>query len=179
MLELTSGKQTISGQLLRVYNQSSSSAARMSGRKCPRAVTTDETPFTYVPPAKRGVNKRTADKWLAEYDKELNKSVWLRYELADRHHVVALKCEVCVQFRTRLESMRNYHSAFIDGTTNVRTSTFKEHARTDMHTRAMSLFKKQQSSTVLEYAPIARALTNLPMDERSKQVQKASSRFHT
>ena len=41
-----------------------------------------------------------------------------------------------------------------------------------MHTRAMSLFKKQQSSSVLEYAPIARALTNLPMDERSKQGTK-------
>ena len=68
--------------------------------------------------------------------------------------------------------MRNYRSAFIDGTTNVRTSTFKDHATTDMHTRAMSLFKKQQSSSMLEYAPIARALTNLPMDERSKQRTK-------
>ena len=53
--------------------------------------------------------------------------------------------------------MRNYHSAFINGTTDVRTSTFKEHARTDMHTRAMSLLKKQQSS----------------------REQNASSRFHT
>ena len=36
----------------------------------------------------------------------------------------------------------------------------------------MSLFKKQQSSSVLEYAPIARALTNLPMNEQSKQRTK-------
>ena len=36
----------------------------------------------------------------------------------------------------------------------------------------MSLFKMQQSSSVLEYAPIARTLTNLPMDERSKQRMK-------
>ena len=68
--------------------------------------------------------------------------------------------------------MRNYRSAFIDGTSNIHTSTFKEHATTDMHARAMSLFKKQQSSSVLEYAPIARALINLPMDERSKQRTK-------
>ena len=132
----------------------------------------DKTPSSSVPLAKRGVNKRTADKWLAEYDKELNTSVWLKYELADRDNVVALKCAVCTQFKTRFESMRNHHSAFIDGTTNVHTSTFKEHATSDMHTRAMSLFKKQQSSSVLEYAPIARALTNLPMDERSKQRTK-------
>ena len=144
----------------------------MSGRKRPRAVSVDKTPSSSVPLVKRGVNKCTADKWLAEYDKELNTSVWLKYELADRDHVVAQKCAVCTQFKTRLESMRNYRSAFIHGTTNVRTSTFKEHATTDMHTRAMSLFKKQQSSSVLEYAPIARALTNLPMDERSKQRTK-------
>ena len=93
----------------------------MSGRKRPRAVSVDKTPL-----AKRGVNKRTADKWLAEYDKELKTSVWLKYELADRDHVVALKCAVCTQFKTRLESMRNYRSAFIDDTTNIRTSTFKE-----------------------------------------------------
>ena len=139
----------------------------MSGRKRPHAV--DESSSASATPAKRGVNKRTADKWLAEYDKTLNTSIWLKYELADRDHVVALKCSVCTQFREKLESMRNYRTAFIEGTTNVRTSTFKEHATTDMHTRAMSLFKKQQSSSVLEYAPIARALTNLPMDERSMQ----------
>lgn len=124
------------------------------------------------PPAKREVSRRTADKWLAEYDRDLNTSVWLRYELANRDRVVALKCAVCAQFKTKLESMRNYRPAFIDGTTNVRTSTFKEHARTDMHNRAMCLFKKAQSSSVLDYAPIARALTNLPMDERSKQRTK-------
>ena len=46
---------------------------------------------------------------------------------------------VCTQFRTKLELMRNYRSAFIDGMSNVRTSTFKEHATTDMHTRASTL----------------------------------------
>ena len=40
--------------------------------------------------------------------------------------------------------MRNFRPAFIDGTTNVRTTTFKEHAATDMHARAMVLFKKQR-----------------------------------
>ena len=76
----------------------------MSRQKLPPSV--DTTPSTSVPPSKRGVNKRTANKWLAEYDKELNTLVWLRYELGDRDHV-------------------------------------------------------------LEYAPIARALINLLMDERS------------
>ena len=140
----------------------------MSGRKQPRG----QLGSAGCPPAKREVSRCTADKWLAEYDRDLNTSVWLRYEPADRDCVVALKCAVCVQFKTKLECMRSYCPAFIDGMTNVRTSTFKEHARTDMHNRAMCLFKKAQSNSVLDYPPIARALTNLPMDERSKQRTK-------
>ena len=37
-----------------------------------------------------------------------------------------------------------------------------------MHTRAMALFKEQQCTSVLDYTPIAKAITNLSMDERSK-----------
>ena len=51
-----------------------------------------------------------------------------------------LKCAVCTQFKEKLESMRNFRPAFIEGTSNVRTSTFKEHATNDMHCRAMLLF---------------------------------------
>ena len=46
---------------------------------------------------KRGVSKKTAEKWVVENDKELNMSVWLKFEVADRDHVVALKCAVCSQ----------------------------------------------------------------------------------
>ena len=63
--------------------------------------------------------------------------------------------------------MRNYRASFIDGTSNVKTSSFKEHTSTDMHVRAMHLFKKQQSTNVFEYAPIARALTQHAMDKLS------------
>ena len=61
--------------------------------------------------------------------------------------------------------MCNFHPAFIKGTTNVRTSTFKKHVATSMHERAMGLFKKQQSSSVCEYALIAAALLQPSMDK--------------
>ena len=104
-------------------------------------------------PKRRGVSKKTAEKWVVENDKELNMSVWLKLDVADCDHVVTLKCAVCSQFQAKLEGMRNYRSLFIDGSTNFRTFTFKEHAVTDMHLRAMSLYKKQQSSFVYDYAP--------------------------
>ncbi len=96
------------------------------------------------PPAqKRGsVHIKTAQKWVAENDKALGTSVWLRFEKGDRDHVAVLKCAVCAQFEERLVSMCNYRPVFIHGTTNVRTSTFKEHAATEMHARAMALFRK-------------------------------------
>ena len=99
---------------------------------------------------KRTVSKWTAEKWVKEFDKDLNT------ETADHDHVVSLSCALCTQFQDKLVGMRNYRTSFIDGTSNVRTSSFKEHATTDMHVRAMHLFRKQQSTSVFQYAPIAK-----------------------
>ena len=104
----------------------------------------------------------------------LNTSVWFKYELADCDHVVTFKCAVCSQFKVKLESMRNYHSAFIGSTSNVHTSTFKEHAITDIHVRAMALFKKQQSSSVFQYAPIGR-LSPICQWKRGQRLERSAS----
>ena len=84
--------------------------------------------------------------------------MWLKFNMADRDHVASLRCAVCTQIKDKLVSMRNFRPAFIEGTTNVQTAMFKEHAATSMHKRAMGLFKKQQSSSICEYAPIAGSL---------------------
>ena len=64
---------------------------------------------------------------------------------------------------------------------NRRTSSFKEHASTDMHVRAMHLFKKQQSTNVLEYVSIARALTQLSLSKKLSlnQVYQVSRHNYT
>ena len=79
-----------------------------------------------------------------------------------------LKYAVCQQFKECLTSMRNYNPTFIKGTANTRTSAFKEHACTEMHKRAMTLYKKQQPSNICEYAPMAKALLTLSMDELTR-----------
>ena len=109
---------------------------------------------------------------MVENNRALNTSVWLKFDMADRDHVSSLKCLVCSQFKDKLVSMRNFCPAFIDGTTNVRTTTFKEHAATDMHARAMVLFKKQHASSVCENAPIAAALLQLSMDDATRERTK-------
>ena len=134
----------------------------MSGQAC----RLQESSSSEGPPAKkRAVSRRTAEKWVAEYNRTLNTTMWLKFNMADQDHMASLWCAICTQFKDKLVSMRNFHPAFIKGTTNVRTSTFKEHAATSMHERAMGLFKKQQSSSVCEYAPIAAALLQPSMDK--------------
>ncbi len=98
------------------------------------------------------------DKWKTENDKDLDSARWVTYEMADRDHVSSLSCFVCIEFKHRLQGMRNYNPAFIDGTKNLRASSFKDHAASAMHSKAMLLLKKKQSGDVREYAPIAKAL---------------------
>ena len=129
------------------------------------------------PPPKRGVMARTVDKWIVENDKALNTATWLKYDKADREYVATLKCSVCIEFQDKLRGMRNYKPAFIGGSTNLRTSNFKDHAATNMNARAMLLLKKQNSSDVTEYAPIAKALHTLDADAKSKIKRKFEIAF--
>ena len=123
-------------------------------------------------PKKRAVQTKTVEERISQHDKLLNTSVWLKFDTADRHHVAMLRCSICSQFKTQLESMRNFRPAFIDGTTNVRISTVKDHAGTDMHARAMILYKKQRSTNVCDYAPIAKSLSQVSMDATARERTK-------
>ena len=121
---------------------------------------------------RRAVQKKTVQEWISQYDKQFNTAVWLKFDTVDRTHVSTLRCSVCSQFQKQLESLRNFRPAFIEGTTNVRLSTVKDHAGTDMHARAMLLYKKQRSSSVCEYAPIARSLSRSSMDASTRDKTK-------
>ena len=104
---------------------------------------------------------KSVDKWIVDNDKTLNTTTWLKYDKVDREYVATLKCSVCFRFNDKLRSARNYNSAFVVGSTNLRASAFKEHAASDMHLRAMTLLKKSQGSALVEYSPIAKMLNTL------------------
>lgn len=93
-----------------------------------------------------------------------NDSVWPRGSPMKKLIVSSMKCNVCVN---KLVTYRNYSSAFIDGSRNLCTSAFKDHAKSDMHQRAILLAKKSDASDVTEYAPIAKALCTIdPVTEK-------------
>ena len=82
---------------------------------------------------------------MTEKTKEFDTSLWLKYEKDGRYTVGLLKCAVCVELEAKLDGMRNFCSTFIEGTRNLRITSFKDHAKSEMHTRAMMLFKKKQA----------------------------------
>ena len=90
----------------------------------------------------------------------------------DCDHVASLKCSVCIRFQEKIYSCRNFNPAFIEGLQNLRASSFRDHAVTDMHKRAMVLFHKSQSADVTDYAPIARALNTLDQETASRLKRK-------
>ena len=95
------------------------------------------------------------DKWITENDRSLSTTMWLTYERLNRECVRCLKCSVCVRFQDKLMTCRNYSSAFIEGSKNLRSSAFKDHAKSDMHQRAMLLLRKASAKTATDYSPIA------------------------
>ena len=75
-------------------------------------------------------------------------------------------------YNDKLESMRNFQPAFIEGTSNVCTSTYKDHALTEMHKHAIHLFTKDQSPSIFQYMPIAEACAQSLMYARTKEAIK-------
>ena len=92
--------------------------------------------------------------------------------MADHEHVALLKCSVCFELSTKLESTRNFKPAFLDGSSSVRVSAVQDHAATDMHAYAMLLLKKQRSSSVVDYAPIAKCFSEASMDQSTREKTK-------
>ena len=99
---ITVGHRTISDQLQHLAEQLSYSPDKMSDRK-KRAVSSSlECPLA----KKRNLTytKSTVDRWIADNDKALSTSTWLKYDVDTpaRGRVVALKCSVCCQFHDKL-----------------------------------------------------------------------------
>ena len=143
----------------------------MTGRKRPAGVASLPS-SSPAQPKKRKVTISTVEKWKKESDKAINTTLWLAYEKLDCDHVASLKCSVCIQFVDKIHSCRNFNLTFIEGSQNLRASSFKDHAAMDMHKRAMILFHKSRSSDVAEYTPIARPLSMLDPDTASKLKRK-------
>ena len=127
------------------------------------------------PATKRSVAHSTFLKWRGELDKEFQTISWLDCEVRNervKKVVTKLKCKACIRFESKIVGRRNYSNKWIVGADSVRTSNIKDHARTDQHSHAIMLLKKEQCSSAglgpQVYAPIAQSLSVLSDDVKAK-----------
>ena len=127
------------------------------------------------PATKRSVAHSTFLKWRGELDKEFQTISWLDCDVRNervKKVVTKLKCKACIRFESKIVGRRNYSNKWIVGADSVRTSNIKDHARTDQHSHAIMLLKKEQCSSAglgpQVYAPIAQSLSVLSDDVKAK-----------
>ena len=108
-------------------------------RSCSDAVTNEGK--------KRSVSYSTYVKWRRQFDKERQTISWLDCDVTGKgkRTVDRLKCKVCLKYKSRIESKRNYSDKWLVGAESVRTSNIRDHARSDQHLYAMSLHYKESS----------------------------------
>jgi len=100
-----------------------------------------------VPSVKRAVSVSTVQKWIRENDRVMQMITWLKFKKCQNGagHVANLSCSVCQEFDKRLQGLRNYSDVFVVGATNLQCLNFKDHAKTEIHSKAMSLYQRQVS----------------------------------
>ena len=133
---------------------------------------------------KRQVSKETFHKWQRTYEREHQSMVWLRAEMDDQDKslVSALWCVVCRKHETRICGPKNFSRAWIDGSSNHKTSNITDHANSEQHKSAMMYFRKDQAKRrnepVTSYSPIARSLLSSSMDPAMReQIKKFDISF--
>ena len=119
---------------------------------------------------KRQVSKDTFIKWQKVHERQYQTMTWLRctVDSSDKSLVATLWCEVCRKYERRIDSKKNFSRAWIDGSTNHKTSNVVDHASSEQHKAAMALLCREQaknaSEPVTSYSTIARCLHNPSMD---------------
>ena len=97
---------------------------------------------------RRKVSLATYQKWKTELDQECRTLSWLECETIGtgaRKTVEQLKCKVCIQYRSSIESRKNFNDKWIVGADSVRNSNIRDHARSDQHAHAMQILRKNQA----------------------------------
>ena len=126
---------------------------------------------------KRQVTLKTLERWQRENDKDLQTLVWLRYDPVDDDSstVDTVWCGLCCQFKSRIEGKKHLSKAWIEGSGNLKLSNVNDHAHSDQHKIAMSLFRSERlqstGESALQHAPIARSLLSLDA-QTSEQLQR-------
>ena len=72
-----------------------------------------------------------------------------RKKTGKANYCSALKCHVCTQFEPMIKNRPRFSRAFIDRSTSFRLTNVIDHAKSEIHNIAFSLYNKQKGETSL------------------------------
>ena len=129
---------------------------------------------------RRRVKYDTYKKWIVDYDRELQMMTWLNCETEIKHGkklVTKLKSKVCLIYKEKLVGRKNFYDKWInEGADSIRTTNFRDHAKSDKHVHAMNLHRKQlaidKGQGPASYTPIVSALQYVAPEEHQKLQKK-------
>ena len=135
---------------------------------------------TEIESTKRTVTFSTYQKWRRDFDSELKTVTWMdcATETSDgKTYVTHLKCTICAKYKCRIIGRRNYSDRWITGADSLRTSTIRDHAKSDQHQHAMSILCLEKGSATrgelsVCSAPIIAAITSLSHKDRAELHKK-------
>ena len=88
---------------------------------------------------KRRVSIATFDKWKRQFDDQYQTLRWLQCDKDTTDYTVTvLWCEVCRKYSDQIRTMRNFSSAWVNGSANQRNSNIVDHAKSEQHAAAMA-----------------------------------------
>ena len=128
--------------------------------------------------SKRQVSIVTFERWKSQFDREHQSLLWLCCEKdpSDRTIVSTLFCQVCRQYESKIEGMRNYSAAWVNGSANHKTSNIVDHAKSEQHSAAMAHLRKTQAHAsnqpLSTYSPIALCFSTIDAGQMTKMKHK-------
>ena len=86
---------------------------------------------------------QTFEKWQAQYNATHQSLSWLHCDKGQRDNtlVSVLWCELCRKYVARVRGQKNFTNAWIEGTSNQRTSSVMDHANSSQNQASMMYLK--------------------------------------
>lgn len=108
-------------------------------------------PDQKIKKVKRRVSLATFDKWKQQFDDQYHTLRWLRCDKDTTDYTVTvLWCEVCRKYSDQIRTMRNFSSAWVNGSANQRNSNIVDHAKSEQHAAAMARMRADSGESADE-----------------------------
>ena len=135
---------------------------------------------TEVESTKRKVTFSTYQKWRRDFDIGLKTVTWMDCATETSARKTYVKC---AKYKSRIIARRNYSDRWINGAHSLRTSTIRDHAKSEQHQHAMSILCLEKGSATrgessAASTPIIAALTSLSDNDRAELRKKFDIVFH-